>query len=73
MKGIALLIASALATWIVVFSARNPEIVSIDLLIGKVSVAFSLALLGAGSLSALAGGMLVAILKHRAPDKQEDA
>ena len=63
MKMLALLIATAIAVGLAVFSARNPEVVHIDLLVGKVSVALSFALLGSGLLGALVGGFLVVLLK----------
>jgi uncharacterized integral membrane protein len=73
MKILALLIATMIAVGITIFSNRNPAVVPIDLLIGKVSVALSLALLGAGFVGALTGGVLVALLKQRAPGKGDDA
>lgn len=76
MKILALLIATVIAAGISVFSARNPEIVQIDILIGKFSVALSLAMLGSAVLGAFAGGVLVASLKgdgnKRAPREKGD-
>lgn len=63
MKITALLIATVIAAGISVFSARNPEVVQIDLLLGKFSVALSLAILGSAVLGAFAGGILVSLLK----------
>ncbi len=63
METLALLIATAMAVGLVVFSARNPEVVHIDVLVGKVSVALSFALLGSGLFGALAGGFIVVLLK----------
>jgi uncharacterized integral membrane protein len=70
MKSIALLIATALAAGIVIFYSRNPEIVHIDLLMGKISVSLSSALLGSGLLGAMTGGVLVAVLKQRTTESE---
>jgi uncharacterized integral membrane protein len=63
MKIIALLIATVIAVGISVFSARNPEVIHIDLLMGKVSVPLSLAVFVSAFLGAMAGGVLVVLLK----------
>ncbi|MHB8843776.1 MAG: lipopolysaccharide assembly protein LapA domain-containing protein [Nitrospirota bacterium] len=63
MKITALLIATVVAVGVSVFSARNPGVVLIDLVIGKFSVTLSLAILGSAVLGACAGGVLVALLK----------
>jgi len=73
LKTVALLIATTLAVGIVIFFARNPNVVHIDFLLGKISMALSLALLGAGLLGALTGGVLVALIKQRATEKENDA
>ena len=65
MKTLALLIATALAAGIIVFYDRNPEVVRIDLLLGTASMALSVALLGAGFLGALMGGVVVVMMKRR--------
>jgi uncharacterized integral membrane protein len=65
MRTLSLLIATALAAGIVVFYDRNPEVVRIDMLLGTVSMALSVALLGAGFLGALAGGIFMAMMRRR--------
>lgn len=70
MKAIAFLIATALATGIVLFSTRNPVVVIIDLIVLKVETSLSVALLGAGLLGMLAGGFLAAALKRQLPTKE---
>ena len=70
MKVIAFIIATALATGIVLFSTRNPGVVSIDLFVMKIETSLSFALLGAGLLGMLAGGFLAAALKKRLPAKE---
>lgn len=52
-----------MAVGVVLFHDRNLTVVHIDLLLGKISIAVSLAILGAGFLGALAGGALVVLLK----------
>lgn len=63
MRFISFIIATAMAAGVVLFYDRNTTIVHIDLFLGKISVAISLAILGAGLLGGLAGGVLVALLK----------
>ena len=72
MKTLSLVIATMLAAVIVFFHDRNPEVVLIDLLLGKVSAALSLALLCAALLGALMGGVLVSLWKQRVPEQEGD-
>lgn len=55
MKILAFLVATVIAMGISAFSARNPEVVYMDFLIGKVGAPLSLAVLVSAFLGAMAG------------------
>ncbi|MEK6745150.1 MAG: LapA family protein [Nitrospirota bacterium] len=72
MRLLSLVIATTLAAVIVLFYDRNPEVVRIDLLLGRVSAALSLVVLGAAFLGTLVGGVLVSLWKQRVPKQEGD-
>ena len=72
MRTLSLVIATTLAAVIILFYDRNLQVVRVDLLLGKVSAALSLVLLGAGLLGALTGGALVSLWKQRVPKQEGD-
>ena len=69
MKIVSLLIAMVISVVLSLFSARNPEVVQIDLLVGRFSIALSMAILGSAFLGALAGGVIVAFVKGEGKER----